>query len=227
MVARTLWAKWNISTAFSTMSIRLRKKNQSSIRRKLENGNFTINPDTGSFQYTPDPAKVAALSGAPGSVLITFIVPGKNDPPMAEDDSYMLSADDPIVKADVVEPNDSDPENDKLTIVTLDGTDVVSNVDGNGVFEETLPCKKKCSLPGNWTGAADATALERCTNECTSCVDNPGACGEDEDCIDGVCVESGICTAKKEAMCDDAYAAVSGKKNQRAKCCPDTRYVDR
>ena len=88
-------------------------------------------------------------------------------------------------------------------------------------------CKKKCSLPGNWTGAADATALERCTNECTSCVDNPGACGEDEDCIDGVCVESGICTAKKEAMCDDAYAAVSGKKNQRAKCCPDTRYVDR
>ena len=88
-------------------------------------------------------------------------------------------------------------------------------------------CRKKCSLPGNWTGAADATALDRCTNECTLCVDNPGARGEDEDCIDGVCVESGMCTAQKEAMCDDGYAAVSGKKNQRAKCCPDTRYVDR
>ena len=73
---------------------------------KLENGNFTINPDTGSVEYTPDPAKVAALSGAPGSVLtdtftyiitdadggtdearVTFTIVGQNDPPVPEDDS--------------------------------------------------------------------------------------------------------------------------------------------
>ena len=36
---------------------------------KLENGNFTIDPDTGLVKYTPDPAKVTALSGAPGSIL--------------------------------------------------------------------------------------------------------------------------------------------------------------
>ena len=73
---------------------------------KLENGNFTIDPDTGSVEYTPDPAKVAALSGAPGSVLtdtftyiitdadggtdvarVTFTIVGQNDPPVPEDDS--------------------------------------------------------------------------------------------------------------------------------------------
>ena len=73
---------------------------------RLENGNFTIDPDTGSVEYTPDPAKVAALSGAPGSVLtdaftyiitdadggtdeatVTFTIVGQNDPPVPEDDS--------------------------------------------------------------------------------------------------------------------------------------------
>ena len=73
---------------------------------KLENGNFTIDPDTGSVEYTPDRAKVAALSGAPGSVLtdtftyiitdadgvtdvarVTFTIVGQNDPPVPEDDS--------------------------------------------------------------------------------------------------------------------------------------------
>ena len=36
---------------------------------------------------------------------------------------------------------------------------------------------------------------------------------------------TGICTAAKDAMCDDAYQAMTGSNNNRAKCCPSTRYV--
>ena len=87
-------------------------------------------------------------------------------------------------------------------------------------------CKKQCIFPGDTTGETIGT----CNGECTDCTGNSTRCEPDEDCIDNgdntaKCVEAGICTAKKEDMCDDAYAAVSGKKNKRAKCCPDTRYV--
>ena len=72
----------------------------------LENGNFTIDPASGRVVYTPDPAKVAALNGTPGSILtdsftyvitdadggtdiarVTFTIVGQNDPPVPEDDS--------------------------------------------------------------------------------------------------------------------------------------------
>ena len=33
---------------------------------------------------------------------------------------------------------------------------------------------------------------------------------------------TGICTAAKNAMCDDAYQAMTGSNNNRAKCCPST-----
>ena len=105
-------------------------------------------------------------------------------------------------------------------------------------------CRKECALNANYISSiqssfnvsniatydAGINQGDRCQATCTDCTSNPNACGTDEDCIDNgddtaKCVEAGICTAKKEDMCDDAYAAVSGKKNQRAKCCPDTRYV--
>ena len=81
----------------------------------LENGNFTIDPASGRVVYTPDPAKVAALSGAPGSVLTdsltyvitdadggtdiaraTFTIVGQNDPPVPEDDSTTVSEGDDV-----------------------------------------------------------------------------------------------------------------------------------
>ena len=82
---------------------------------ELENGTFTINPDTGLVEYTPDPAKVAALSGSPGSILtdtftyiitdeddgtdiatVTFTVVGQNDPPVPEDDSETVPEGDDV-----------------------------------------------------------------------------------------------------------------------------------
>jgi hypothetical protein len=33
---------------------------------------------------------------------------------------------------------------------------------------------------------------------------------------------AGICTAAKEKMCDNAYQAMTGSNNNRAKCCPST-----
>ena len=98
-------------------------------------------------------------------------------------------------------------------------------------------CKKACNETTSWTGSSTASAETRCAGTCTVCTDDPTLCEDDEDCIlkyngkqpdsNGLkyCVESGFCTASKEVMCDDAYKAVSGKKNNRAKCCPDTRYV--
>ena len=97
-------------------------------------------------------------------------------------------------------------------------------------------CKKACNVTTSWTGASGASAANRCAGECTDCTNNSDACAEDEDCLikydnkkptdQKVCVESGFCTSSKEEICDDGYKAVSGKKNNRAKCCPDTRYVD-
>ena len=110
-------------------------------------------------------------------------------------------------------------------------------------------CRKQCALDEafknsfssfNLTHIATYSEGDRCQGQCTDCTSDansasdstsdPNKCGTDEDCIDNgdntaTCVEAGICTAKKDDMCDDAYAAVSGKKNKRAKCCPDTRYV--
>ena len=36
------------------------------------------------------------------------------------------------------------------------------------------------------------------------------------------CVEAGVCTARKNQICDNAWFLVSGSSDQRAKCCPDT-----
>lgn len=108
-------------------------------------------------------------------------------------------------------------------------------------------CRKQCALDADYINSINQTSFNvsniatyddgagspsgnRCQAACTDCTSDPNACGDDEDCIDNgdsssKCVEAGICTTKKEDMCDDGYAAVSGKKNKRAKCCPDTRYV--
>ena len=81
----------------------------------LENGKFTINPDTGLVVYIPDPDKVAALNGNPGSNLtdtftyiitdpdggtdeatVSFTIVGQNDPPVPEDDSETVPEGDDV-----------------------------------------------------------------------------------------------------------------------------------
>ena len=70
----------------------------------LQNGTFTIDPDTGSVVYTPDPDMIKALppgkfhtdqftyvitdpDGGTATATVYFRITGENDPPVAEDDS--------------------------------------------------------------------------------------------------------------------------------------------
>jgi VCBS repeat-containing protein len=70
----------------------------------LQNGTFTIDPDTGSVVYTPDPDMIKALppgkfhtdqftyvitdpDGGTDTATVYFKIVGENDPPVAEDDS--------------------------------------------------------------------------------------------------------------------------------------------
>ena len=94
-------------------------------------------------------------------------------------------------------------------------------------------CEEECDTEGTYSKPSDG---DRCggnpAKQCTDCLGNAEACGPDTDCIEetdqqgnvigAVCVGSGICTAAKDSMCDDAYTAVSGSLDRRAKCCPAT-----
>ena len=70
----------------------------------LQNGTFTIDPNTGLGECTPDPERVTALGpddfftdeityvitnpdGGTATATVYFKIRGENDPPMAEDDS--------------------------------------------------------------------------------------------------------------------------------------------
>ena len=73
---------------------------------------------------------VCDVVGASASAEVCIEITGENDPPVAEDDSYRVTADNPSVSSNIIAPNDSDPETDKLTIVGFDkgdGTGPISN----------------------------------------------------------------------------------------------------
>ncbi len=70
----------------------------------LQNGTFTIDPNTGLVVYTPDPEKIKALppgdfhtdqftyvvtdpDGGTATATVYYKIVGENDPPVAEDDS--------------------------------------------------------------------------------------------------------------------------------------------
>ena len=66
-----------------------------------------------------------------------------------------------------------------------------------------------------------------CNNtKCPTCVAENVTCPEDTDCIiigdnaEGRCVDSGLCTADKKTLCDEAFSVVTGRTDNRAKCCP-------
>ena len=91
-----------------------------------DNGTVTINPD-GTFTYTPDPnfegtdtfQYEVCDDGNPvacDTATVTITVNPENDPPIALDDSYPLTEDTPLT--DNLTTNDSDPENDNLTVTT-------------------------------------------------------------------------------------------------------------
>ena len=91
-----------------------------------DNGTVSINPD-GTFTYTPDPnfegtdtfQYEVCDDGNPvacDTATVTITVNPENDSPMAMDDSYPLTEDTPLT--DNLTTNDSDPENDNLTVTT-------------------------------------------------------------------------------------------------------------
>ena len=65
-------------------------------------------------------------------------------------------------------------------------------------------------------------------SNCQTCTTTNTTCPVDTDCIivgantNGTCVDSGVCTVDKKTLCDEAYAVVTGKTDNRAKCCPAT-----
>ena len=104
-------------------------------------GCYTFSTSNGDFEYLSagETAEscftylVCDIVGASASAEVCIEITGANDPPAAEDDSYLLSTEDPTVRANIIEPNDSDPEADKLTVLALDGDTV-----GSQLFEKTL-----------------------------------------------------------------------------------------
>lgn len=111
-------------------------------------------------------------------------------------------------------------------------------MNGECVFDVTKPDQEICSTCGQeCTKQDDGTGV--CQGECPTgetCVAGdvdsaddcvPGTCPtvpcpSGFDCINEECVDSGECGEAKEAICDAAFTKLSGKSDQRAKCCPDT-----
>eukprot|EP00181_Compsopogon_caeruleus_P005148 CAMPEP_0184689988 /NCGR_PEP_ID=MMETSP0312-20130426/30958_1 /TAXON_ID=31354 /ORGANISM="Compsopogon coeruleus, Strain SAG 36.94" /LENGTH=705 /DNA_ID=CAMNT_0027147401 /DNA_START=795 /DNA_END=2912 /DNA_ORIENTATION=+ len=56
---------------------------------------------------------------------------------------------------------------------------------------------------------------------CTTC-SNDSDCPAGESCDGKFCSPVGICTARKNVLCDDVYSFITGKTDERAKCCPST-----
>ena len=117
------------------------------------NGTVTLNPD-GTFTYTPDSQFDGTDSftyhvndGAADSNIatVTINVVGTNDAPTANDDTYSTDEDtvlDVPLAADGVLDNDTDPENDSLTVTAFDavsamGAAVSVNADGSFSYDPT------------------------------------------------------------------------------------------
>ncbi|PXF40284.1 Teneurin-1 [Gracilariopsis chorda] len=105
------------------------------------------------------------------------------------------------------------------------------------VFNTTSPMGEVCSTCGEICTPQDGgigACEDRCNGQqCTlGDVDEEDVCGggcqddtdcaADEDCIEGVCVDSSICNASKRALCDTVFMDLSGTDSNSGKCCPAT-----
>ncbi|PXF41898.1 hypothetical protein BWQ96_08380 [Gracilariopsis chorda] len=126
----------------------------------------------------------------------------------------------------------------KLKALTpCDECDLCDDQSVKCVFNTTSSMGEVCSTCGEiCTPQEDGTGacVDRCSGqECTfGIIDEEDVCGEgcqddsdctaDEDCIEGVCVDSSICTASKRALCDTVFQDLSGTSSNSGKCCPAT-----
>lgn len=117
------------------------------------NGSVTLNDD-GTFTYTPkaqfdgtDSFTYHANDGSANSniVTVTITVAGSNDDPTATNDTYSTDEDTTLtvsLVADGVLDNDTDPENDTLTVTNFNATSVMGaavsvNTDGTFSYNPT------------------------------------------------------------------------------------------
>ena len=117
------------------------------------NGIVSLNPN-GTFTYTPAPQfngtdtfTYHANDGTDDSesATVTINVSGTNDAPTANDDTYATNEDTTLnvtLPADGVLDNDTDPENDSLTVTSFDATSalgaaVSGNADGTFSYDPT------------------------------------------------------------------------------------------
>ncbi|MBK0383709.1 tandem-95 repeat protein, partial [Pedobacter sp. SD-b] len=113
-------------------------RKQSNFRTK--NGYVTLNDD-GAFIYSPNQNfygkenfvyKVTDGSLNSNLAVVTIVVEAVNDPPKAIDDTYLTKEDIPV--NGTVAPNDSDPDNDKLTFTLVNppiNGNLTFNADGS------------------------------------------------------------------------------------------------
>ena len=92
-----------------------------------------------TFTYT-----ISDGNGGTDEATVTILMPGVNDPPVAEDDDYGKVGNDAPV-SDNVFGNDSDPEADELTVTSVGGKDV----DPTGTTTITLPSGAIMTIDGD------------------------------------------------------------------------------
>jgi VCBS repeat-containing protein len=110
-------------------------------------GTLTLNAD-GSFEYVPEADfngqdtftyQASDGSGTSDTVTVTINVNPVNDAPVAVDDEYQMTGEDPLTidPATGVVANDTDIEGDALSAIQIDGPDhgsVALNADGSFVY---------------------------------------------------------------------------------------------
>ena len=108
-------------------------------------GTIAMMPD-GSYTFDPEPTftgdvpveyVVEDVNGATDTATLDIDVlpaddPTQNDPPVANDDTNTTEMD-TNVSANVIDPNDSDPEGDALTVTTI-----LADTDGDGVVDDPV-----------------------------------------------------------------------------------------
>ncbi|NKQ35836.1 MAG: tandem-95 repeat protein [Chloroflexi bacterium] len=110
-----------------------------SLDQDVSNGALTLNGD-GSFSYAPnadyngtDSFRYAASDGyLTATATVTITVVPVNDAPTAVDDNGGSTDEDTPFTTGSVLPNDSDPENDLLSVSGLDTTGTLGSVTDNG-----------------------------------------------------------------------------------------------
>ena len=104
----------------------------------MSDGSYTFTPETGYTGTVPVEYIVEDSNGNTDTASLDIDVigaddPTQNDPPVANDDTNTteMNVD---VSGNVIDPNDSDPDGDTLTIVSA-----LADLDGDGMVDDVLP----------------------------------------------------------------------------------------